>query len=426
LAGLKGGWTRRSFVTAGAVAAAGAIGAWRFWPEQGILNPCLGALPPHLASHDLVRQAWEGLDPAQLWDAHAHLVGTGDTPSGIRINPKMGSVLHPREFGQRVFFLNAGCAEAGGKSVDESYIQRMRDLLGVFPSGAKTLLYAFERTFDAKGEVDWEQTDFYVPDAYARSIAQLHPDRFEWVASIHPYRPDAIKALEEAKRGGARAVKWLPSAMGIDPASERCKPFYDALLRLDLPLISHAGLERAVAGVDDQDLGNPLKLRSALRAGVRVVVAHCASMGEDRDLDAGKAGASVLSFDLFARIMGEREFEGRLFGDLSAITQTRRAKIALGRILRTPQWHPRLLNGSDYPLPGLMPIFSVDYLVSAGMIDAAAAPVLTEIRRHNVLLFDFVAKRLLRADGRRLPAEVFETRGFFDRPKEARAAGGRS
>jgi len=419
LAGLKGGWSRRSFVTAGVAAAAGALGAWRFWPEQGIWNPCLGVLPPRLAGHELVRQAWEGIDPSQAWDSHAHLVGIGDTPSGIRINPRMRSVLHPREFGQRVFFLNAGCAEVDGKSVDETYIERLRDLLAVFPAGAKAMLYSFERTFDAKGEIDWSDTDFYVPDAYVRATAQRFPDRFEWVASIHPYRPDAIQALEDAKRAGARAVKWLPSAMGIDPALERCKPFYEALARLDLPLISHAGLERAVAGVDDQDLGNPLKLRSALRAGVRVVVAHCASMGEDRDLDAGKGGGRVSSFELFARLMREREFEGRLFGDISAITQTRRAKIALGSLLRTPEWHPRLLNGSDYPLPGLMPIFSVDYLVSAGLIDATAASVLTEIRRHNVLLFDFVAKRLLRADGKRLPAQVFETRGFFDKPRAA-------
>lgn len=411
MAGLKAGWTRRSFVTA--AVAAGALGAWRLWPEQGLWNPCLGALPPHLASHELVKQAWEGLSPERVWDMHAHLVGIGDTSSGIRINPRMGSVLHPREFGQRVFFLNAGCAEADGENVDESYLRRMRDLLAVFPMGAKSLLYAFDRAFDANGEVDWRKTDFYVPDAYARSTAQRYPERFEWVASIHPYRPDALAALEEAKRGGARAVKWLPSAMGIDPASERCTPFYEALVRLGLPLVSHAGLERAVAGVDDQDLGNPLKLRSALRAGVRVVVAHCASMGEDRDLDAGKGGAHVPSFELFARLMSEREFEGRLFGDLSAITQTRRAKIALERILRTREWHPRLLNGSDYPLPGLMPIFSVDYLASTGMIEAAAAPVLGAIRRHNVLLFDFLAKRLLRVDGKRLPAQVFETREFF-------------
>ena len=54
------------------------------------------------------------------------------------------------------------------------------------------------------------------------------PRDFEWVASIHPYRTDALEALEQAKRDGARAVKWLPSAMGIDPASPRCDRFYRA------------------------------------------------------------------------------------------------------------------------------------------------------------------------------------------------------
>ena len=112
--------------------------------------------------------------------------------------------------------------------------------------------------------------------------------------------------------------------------------------------------------------------------------------------------------------MDEPEHKGRLFGDLSAITQTHRAKIALDRVMRSTDWHPRLLNGSDYPLPGLMPIFSPDHLVSAGFLDASAAPVLTEIRRHNALLFDFVLKRLLRLAGKRLPVSVFETRGFFE------------
>jgi mannonate dehydratase len=80
-------------------------------------------------------------------------------------------------------------------------------------------------------------------------------------------------------------------------------------------------------------------------------------------------------------------------------------------------WHPRLLNGSDYPLPGVMPIFSVDYLVQIGLLAADAAPVLKEIRAHNPLLFDFVLKRSLRSNGHALPARVFETRGFFERIK---------
>jgi len=62
----------------------------------------------------------------------------------------------------------------------------------------------------------------------------------------------------------ARGVKWLPAAMGIDPGSPLCDRFYGALARLRLPLITHAGLERAVMGTDVQDYGNPLRLRRAL------------------------------------------------------------------------------------------------------------------------------------------------------------------
>jgi len=40
--------------------------------------------------------------------------------------------------------------------------------------------------------------------------------------------------------------------------------------------------------------------------------------------------------------------------------------------------------------------------------------VLTEIRRHNPLLFDFVLKRHWRSDGRALSNSVFETRPFFE------------
>ncbi|MGH8673618.1 MAG: hypothetical protein ACREVG_04855 [Burkholderiales bacterium] len=72
------------------------------------------------------------------------------------------------------------------------------------------------------------------------------------------------------------------------------------------------------------------------------------------------------------------------------------------------------MNGSDYPLPGIMPIFSVGYLVSLGLVQESAAPVLTEIRNHNPLLFDFVLKRHLRSNGKALSKNVFETRPFFD------------
>lgn len=323
----------------------------------------------------------------------------------------MESVLNPGLYARRLFFLNGGCVHNAPGSVDKSYVERMHNLLDGMRPGVKMLLFAFERAHDDQGRPNLDETAFYVPDAYARDVARAHPQYFEWAASIHPYRADAVEALGKAKAEGARAVKWLPAAMGIDPASPKCQRFFESMKKLEMPLITHAGLERAVFGHDRQDAGNPLRLRRALDAGVPVVVAHCASMGEDEDLDHG--GARSDSFELFARMMGEKRYEKNLFGDISAMTQRNRAGPALARVLEEEAWHPRLLNGSDYPLPGVMPIFSLDYLVSLRLLDAKAAPVLREIRAHNPLLFDFVLKRHLRSRGKGFGRAVFETRRFF-------------
>ena len=65
----------------------GALGAagWRYWPDQGFINPCLGEpLPDALFSHDVVQSALEGLEPEKLWDCHVHLLGVGDGNDGGR------------------------------------------------------------------------------------------------------------------------------------------------------------------------------------------------------------------------------------------------------------------------------------------------------------------------------------------------------
>jgi predicted TIM-barrel fold metal-dependent hydrolase len=326
----------------------------------------------------------------------------------------MENMLNPAQYARRLFFLNAGCVHDAPGNVDRAYVERMHNLVDGLRPGAKLMLYAFERAHDERGQPDWEHTGIHVPDAYARDTAKTHPQYFEWVASIHPYRRDAIEALASARREGARAVKWLPSAMGIDPASARCDRFYEALAKDRIPLVSHAGLERAVLGRDAHDFGNPLRLRRALDAGVRVVVAHCASMGQDRDLDKGSAGPLVDSFLLFERLMKQPKYEKTLFGDISAMTQVNRAGPALAAVIERSEWHARLLNGSDYPLPGVMPVFSVDYLVSLKLLSEHVAPLLKEIRLHNPLLFDFVLKRALRSGGKSLGAGIFHTRRFFE------------
>lgn len=164
------------------------------------------------------------------------------------------------------------------------------------------------------------------------------------------------------------------------------------------------------------ELGNPLSLRHPLDAGVKVVAAHCASLGESPDLDANpdpERAPRARNIDLFARLMRESRYASLLHGDLSAVTQANRAETVPG-ILERAAWHDRLLNGTDYPLPGIMPIFSVQGYVRAGLLDEAAVPVLKELRHVNPLAFDFVLKRSLAWRGQRFPGRVFETRRFFD------------
>ena len=392
--------------------------AYRFWPEDGFRNPCLDErLPRALRDHPLLLSAWDGIDPARYWDCHVHLIGAGDGGSGIWINPQMQSLANPVQWLQREFYLNGSCTIDDGRS-DQLYAERLVLLQDQFPKGAKLMLLAFDYFHDEAGERQLEASAFHTPDVWAASLAQEYPDRFEWIASIHPYRRDAVAALQKAVRNGARAVKWLPPAQGMDPASPLCDPFYKAASRLGTPLLVHAGAELAVHGGNTEDFGNPLRLRRALDHGVRIVVAHCASLGDCRDLDAGSDGPRVSCFELFARMMEEPRYEGLLFGELSAITQINRVGPALETVIRRGEWQSRLLNGSDYPLPGILPLFSLKQMVRRRYITESEAEVLSAIRLHNPLLFDFVLKRSLRIEQRHFSHEPFQTRDFFE-PKTA-------
>ena len=406
--------SRRRFlgVLAG-TAVAGATG-WAL-ARPRLLNPCRSPLIPDLATNPWLQRVWAGLDPTQVWDCHVHLAGTGDSDSGICLGPQLTSWAHPIQYGQRLFYMNAACALDAVGQVDQSYVARLLALTEAMPVGFKVLLFAFDRFHDEGGQPRDEHLTLFVPNEYARRLAAAHPTRFEWAASIHPYRADALDALQAAVAGGARAVKWLPAAMGMDPAAKRCDGFYRALAAADLPLIVHCGEEKAVQGGNRQYLNNPLRLRRPLDAGVRVVAAHCASTGQDIDTDRGQQGPHCASFSLFARLMAEPRAQGRLYGDISAVAQRNRPVSVLQTLLERTDWHDRLLQGSDYPLPGVLPLTSPAALARAGLLPPAAVSVLERIREHHPLLFDLALKRLCSWQGQSFPHSVFATRPFFQR-----------
>jgi mannonate dehydratase len=412
---------RRGFLrSAGAASVASALGGCGFSFEQGLFNECRAPGGHRVFRERLVRAAWDGVDPARVWDCHAHLFGNGRSGSGIYLNPGFDRPSSIAGRVRRAMFINAGCGGADEDRLDLAVVERLAHLADELPPGAKVMLLAFDHAHDPDGTRRDDLTTFAVPDAYAARVARARPDRFEWIASVHPYRADAVAALEAAHAAGARAVKWLPHAMGIDLAHARCVAFYSALRRLGLPLLVHVGEEQAVNGAGRHDLGNPLSLRHPLDAGAKVIAAHCASLGESPDLDADPDPARApraRNFDLFARLMRETRYAGLLSGDISAVTQVNRAAVVPEIIEATP-WHARLLNGSDYPLPGIIPLFSPQGFVRAGLLDEGAVPVLNELRHVNPLAFDLVLKRSLRWRGRRLPAALFETRAYFERARQ--------
>ena len=193
--------------------------------------------------------------------------------------------------------------------------------------------------------------------------------------SIHPYRADAERELERwAERAGPwRFLKWLPNAMGIDPADPRCDRFYGTMSRLGVVLISHAGEEKAVEAEESQALGNPLRLRRALERGVKVIVAHCGSLGEQTDHERPDR-PRVASFDLFLRLMDDPRYRGQLFGELSATVLRNREPRVLTTLLDRTELHPRLVNGSDYPLPVVNALISTGRLAKGGLLAPKIAP----------------------------------------------------
>ena len=378
------------------------------WLETGHRNPNLTGLPESLKTHPLMHQVWDGIDATQVWDCHAHIIGSGDSgTSGAWATPRMDTWRHPILKIQKWFHVNG--AGLDKKNEDTSFVSRLAHLSSEMPEGYKTMLFAFEWAHDETGKQIKEDSIFHIPNDYAARIVAQHPQHFEWVASIHPYRADAIDALEQAHAQGAVAMKWLASSMNIDPASSKCTKFYQKLQQLNMPMITHVGRESAVPG-GDLNVNNPLKARAMLDAGVRVVMAHCASDGVDKDYDHGNK--LVSSFELFTRMMDKPEYEKLLFSDISATTLFNHAWV-LKHVLQRTDWHHRLHNGTDYPLPGVFPLISSEQFYREGMLAKEHVPFLQEVRKYNPIMFDFAMKRLLSYKEKQFPTSVFETRGFF-------------
>lgn len=374
-------------------------GAFTHSPEELDKNASPGA-------RDLVARSFEGVDSSKLVDFHTHILAIGTSAAGAFVNPRMMSGMNLERFKFWIYESASGIRDQ--ENSDEEYVARLVRLARGIKHGGKYRILGFDKHYNADGTVNLKKTNMYIPNRYVVELAQKYPDIFLPVISVHPYRPDALQELEKWARAGIKYVKWLPNAMGMDPLNPAVEPYYLKMKEHRMILLSHAGEEQAVQAKEDQELGNPLRLRKPLDMGVRVIVAHAASLGDCDDLD-GRAAQKANCFDLFVRLMEQRKYIGLLFGEISAMLQFNRMPVPLATLVKRQDLHSRLVNGSDYPLPAINALIHTRSLARDGFITASERRALNEIYDYNPLLFDFVLKRTIRhpETKQKLAASVF-------------------
>jgi predicted TIM-barrel fold metal-dependent hydrolase len=362
----------------------------------------------------LIKEAYDGTIPQKLADYHVHIVGMNTEKTGCLVNKKMLNQLNLKENVRYRLFVSALGIEHM-ENADQEALERLVQLIRKDKLSGIFYILALDKHYNKDGTSNPEKTEFYVPNEYVYKIYETHPDIFLPVVSIHPYRKDAIAELEKWAGKGVKMVKWIPNAQGMNPADPDIIPFYRRMKELKMVLLSHGGEENAVDAKENQKLGNPLLMRLPLDMGVKVIIAHGASLGKNIDLDSPKR-KMVNNFDLFLRLMDEKKYDGLVFGDISAQLQFNRLSKPLKRILERPDLHQRLVNGSDYPLPAMNMVIMTSKLSLLGYITSHERKCLNEIYHFNPLLFDFVLKRTVKhpKTKRGFSTTVFQDNRFLE------------
>jgi len=279
-------------------------------------------------------------------DAHVHVAGLGYGDSGCFINAKMHD-----NFRFPFYLWAMGVSEEElERSGDRILLDKLSAKIKSSATVAKAVVLAMDGYVTADGLLDKERTQIYVPNDYlARETARF--DNLLFGASINPNRPDAIERLRAAKRDGAVLVKWIPSIMNIDPADPRHIPFYDAMAKLDIPLLTHTGMEKSFADARDE-LADPLRLRLPLKRGVTVIAAHIATTGESE------------GEDNFERILPMFAEYPNLYTDISSLTQLNKLGF-LAAALQVDGLTERMIYGTDWPLqffPLISPWYHLNHI----------------------------------------------------------------
>jgi len=378
----------------------------------------MGYAPENFWTHasdeakELVLSCLKDLDGDKILDCHVHLLSTGpENKNGCYLHDNWyDECCHPKSAIKRRGIMLALGKDIEEAEIDEVYMEMLTNCFAHFlppeqrDSAPKVSLLGLDEWHDDKGNARPELTTMYINNHWLEYVVtktdvEKRQQIFRMTPSIHPYKPTAVEELTYWHSRGARQIKWLPNAQGIDPLSEKCDPFYAEMKRLGMFLLSHTGLEHVLdeAGANIQNLGNPLRLRRALDAGVNVIAAHCASVGYYNDIDKPPQEngryPQVQSMKLLFRLMGEYD---NLYTDISGSTSLTRTALT-HKALQASQFHDRMIFATDFPLPAIQLVVWLFCLTIAhDLVPPSCVKLLREIYYYNPVLSDFVKKRIMR------------------------------
>jgi uncharacterized protein len=264
-------------------------------------------------------------------DVHVHLAALPAPGNGCRLSRRL--LRSPLS---KFLAWRQGLPLDDPATANRRYVSNLERELSASTMVGQAVLLGMDGVYDSAGVLDEARTDFLIANDYVfevtRGSSRLLPG-----VSINPARRDAVDEVERCAEKGAVLVKVLPNVQAFDPADARFRPFYSALVRLRLPLLSHVGYEFSLIG-QDQSVGDPGRLTSALEQGVTVIAAHGCSSG------------LFLREPHFATMLDLARRHPNFYVDTSALTIPNRVG-ALLRLRRHPEIWGRLVFGTDYPLP---------------------------------------------------------------------------
>lgn len=269
--------------------------------------------------------------PTGILDMHCHMAGIGAGDSGAWISEDLrNSWKFPLYL--RIFETNLQeITQKGDQVLAEILVRRIRESEYVDDA----VILAMDAPYDDDGNLDQGVGEVCMPNRFVGEVVKEFPE-LHFGASVHPSRRDALEELRWSKDNGAVLLKWLPNIQNIDPSNERYIPYYNLLVELDLPLLTHVGGEDSFSRANDR-LGDPRLLKLPLECGVRVIAAHVASSGESEGQDNVE------------RLLEMMPHYPNLVADISTLTQMNRRK-HLSKVLNDPRLRGRLMYGTDHPL----------------------------------------------------------------------------